>query len=155
MVQDKLLSEEAFKRGLDRLPFVANETKKWEAKLLYLTQRAALARTINISDSVLKIYFNTHKKQYTDTKGKLMDFVLVRELVKNDYFGSEESFLLMRTIELLKQKYRVSIDEELLKQLSKNTKSDSRAIETVFYKPGGTFPRVAFPTIDEAWSKMR
>lgn len=155
MVQDKLLSEEAYRRGLDRLPFVANETKKWESKLLYLSQRAAIARTINTSDSILKIYYSTQKKHYTNAKGKTMDFALVRESVKSDYYSSEESLLLMRTIDALQQKYSVVINEELLQQLSLRTESDSRAIETVFYKPGGTFPRVAFPTIDEAWGKLR
>lgn len=155
MVQDKLLSEKAYEGGLDQHPFVANETKKWEVKLLYLTQRAALGRTINTSDSTLRKYYNIHQKQYSDAKGKRMDFIQVRESVKNDYYTAEESLLLMKTIEAFKQKYSISINEELLEELSKRTGSDSRAIETVFYKPGGTFPRVAFPTIDEAWSKIR
>ncbi len=155
MVQDKLLSEEAYKRGLDQLPFVANETKKWEAKLLYLSQRALLARTINTSDSVLKKYYNTNKKQYADAKRKRIEFALVRESVKNDYFASEETLLLIKTIKSLEQKYSITMNEELLQRLSKTTESDPRAIETVFYKPGGTFPRVAFPTIDEAWSTVR
>jgi hypothetical protein len=155
MVQDKLLSEEAYKRGLDRLPFVANETSKWQAKLLYLSQRAALARTINTSDSLLKKYYTIHKRQYVNAQGKSMEFSVVRETVKGDYFGNEESLLLVRTIESVKKKFNVVINEELLLQLSKKTLSDSRAIETVFYKPGGTFPRVAFPTIDETWSKVQ
>ena len=155
MVQDKLLSEEAYKRGLDKLPFVANETSKWQIKLLYLSQRAALARTINTSDSTLKKYYTAHKKYYTDAQGKVMEFSLVREMVKSDYFGVEESLLLVKTIETLKKQYNVIIHEELLKQLSEKVLSDSKAIETVFYKPGGTFPRVAFPTIDEAWSKVQ
>lgn len=155
MVQDKLLSEEAYKRGLDKLPFVANETSKWQAKLLYLSQRAALARTINTSDSVLKKYYTVHKKQYKNVQGNVMEFELVRESVKGDYFGSEETFLLIKTIESLKKKYSIIINEELLKQLAKKALSDSQAIETIFYKPGGTFPRVAFPTIDEAWSTLQ
>jgi hypothetical protein len=155
VVQNKLLSEEAYRRGLDRLPFVANETKKWEAKLLYLSQRATLARTINASDSVLKIYYSAHKKLYRNAQGKPMDFAPVRESVKSDYFSSEELLLLVKTIESLKQKYPVTINEELLQRLSRKTESDPRAIEIIFYKPGGTFPRVAFPTIDEAWSKLR
>jgi hypothetical protein len=155
MVQDKLLSEEAYKRGLDKLPFVANETSKWESKLLYLSQRAALARAINMSASILKEYYTAHKKQYMNARGKLMEFEIVHESVKGDYFAREESLLLYRTIDSLKKKYPVVINEELLKQLAEKTSSDSQAIETVFYKPGGTFPRVAFPTIDEAWSPMQ
>ncbi|MDP1675280.1 MAG: hypothetical protein Q8L88_00320 [Bacteroidota bacterium] len=155
MVQDRLLSEEAYKRGLERLPFVANETKKWESKLLYLSQRAALVRTIDASDSVLNKYYNQHKSGYKNAQGKQMKFIDVRESVKGDFFSREESLLLLKTIEALQKKYPVMINESELKRLSKKISSDSQAIETVFYKPGGTFPRVAFPTIDEAWSKVQ
>jgi hypothetical protein len=99
------------------------------------------------SDGILKIYYTAHDKYYTNAQGKFPDFAFVREEVKNDYFSSEESLLLLKTF--------VSINEKLLQQLSKKKESDLYAIEVVFYKPGGTFPRVAFPTIDEAWSKMR
>ncbi len=155
MVQDKLLSEEAYRRGLDRHPFVVNETKKWQVKLLYLAERAAVVRMINASDSALDNYYRVHKKQYIDIKGKVKDFLTVRESVKGDYFSTEESLLLVKTIELLNKKYPVTVNEELLRRLSRKTVSDPRAIEAVFYKPGGSFPRVAFPTIDEAWSMLR
>jgi hypothetical protein len=155
MVQDKLLSQEAYRRGLDRLPVIANETNKWQVKLLYLAQRAAVLRTINVSDSVLKVYYSAHKKQYTNAQRKPPDFPLIRESVKIDYLSDEESRLLMKTIESLRKKYPVTINEELLRRLSKTSVSDPRAIETIFYKPGGTFPRVAFPTIDEAWGQLR
>jgi len=147
--------EEAYRRGLDRHPFVVNETKKWQVKLLYLAERAAVVRMINASDSALDNYYRVHKKQYIDIKGKVKDFLTVRESVKGDYFSTEESLLLVKTIELLNKKYPVTVNEELLRRLSRKTVSDPRAIEAVFYKPGGSFPRVAFPTIDEAWSMLR
>ncbi|MFA6456142.1 MAG: peptidylprolyl isomerase [Bacteroidota bacterium] len=155
MVQDKLLSEEAYKRGLDKIPAVAHETKKWEAKLLYLSQRAAVLRTISATDSALQVFFRTNRKQYINEKGKPAEFQEVRELVKADYFTKEEAVVLLRTVEALRKKFSVSVNEQLLKRLSVATVRDPRAIEAVFYKPGGTFPRVAFPTIDEAWSTIQ
>lgn len=155
MVQDRLLSEEAYKRGLDKLPVVSNETSKWQAKLLYLSQRAALMRTIDASDSMLNTYYNQHKSEYKNAQGKQMKFIDVRESVKGDFYSREESLLLLKTIDALQKKYPDVINESELKRLSKKISSDSRAIEAVFYKPGGTFPRVAFPTIDEAWSKVQ
>jgi hypothetical protein len=155
MVQDKLLSEEAYRRGFDRHPFVANETKKWEAKILYLAERAAIARTISATDSVLQNYYRVHKKKYTDRQGKLKDFLSVRESVKGDYAAEEESLALLRSIESMKQKIPVTINEILLQRLLRETDYDPRAMEAVFYKPGGSFPRVAFPTIDETWSTLR
>jgi hypothetical protein len=155
MVQDRLLSEEAYRRGLDRVPAVANETKKWEAKMLYLAQRAALSRTINTSDSVLQRFYRKNILKYRNAAGSDMPFADVREAVKTDYAGVEESLLLQKSVEALKQRFVVTINEPLLRQLSENVRTDASAIETVFYKPGGTFPRVAFPTIDEAWGALR
>lgn len=155
MVQDKLLSEEAYRRGLDRNPVVAHETKKWEAKLLYLAQRSALMRSIPLSDSALRSYFNKHKKKYGTPKRRNPKFSDVKEAVSSDFFYEQESQVLLKATERLKQKYSVTINEHLLKELSKSVPSDSRAIEMMFYKPGGAFPRVAFPTIDEAWSRMQ
>ncbi len=155
MVQDRLLSERAYQQGLDRHPVVAHETKKWEAKLLYLVQRAALLRTISAADSNLKAYYEKHKNHYTNVQGKQMDFTTVRETVKSDYLAQEETRVLLKAVEEFKKKYRVTVHEDVLERCSHSMQSDSRAIDAVFYKPGGTFPRVAFPTIDEAWVKVR
>ncbi len=155
MVQDKLLSEEAYRRGLNQLPYVANETKKWEAKLLYLAQRSAIARSINTSDSVVRSYYNNHTREYATATKKAPNFAQVREAVASDYSYAQESLVLLQTIEELKKKYPVLINEQLLLQLSMHLPTDPRAIEMMFYKTGGTFPRVAFPTIDEAWSRVR
>ncbi|MBI2427888.1 MAG: hypothetical protein HYV29_03680 [Ignavibacteriales bacterium] len=155
MVQDKLLSEEAYRRGLDRVPFVAHETEKWNAKLLYLAHRSALMRTITLSDSAVQAYFTAHKKKYQTGEKKSPSFTNVKQAVSDDYYNALESLVLLREIDMLKQKYAVTINEEVLHTLSKNAASDPRAIETIFYKPGGTFPRVAFPTIDEAWSRVQ
>lgn len=154
MVQDKLLSEEAYRRELNRTPSVAHESKKWESKILYLAQRSALLRSISLSDSVLRSYYSGHSKKYAVRGTKIPAYMEIKDVISIDYYNAQESLLLLRTLEGLKMKYPVAIDEEDLVRLSKNVQPDSRAIETVFYKPGGTFPRVAFPTIDEAWSRM-
>lgn len=154
MVQDKLLSEEAYQRGLNHVPSVMHETDKWRVKLLYLAQRSALLRTINISDSVLLDYYKKHDKQYK--KGKTSSsFQQVREIVLTDYFNEQESLVLLHALGELKKKYIVFINEQVLQRLSDTIRPEPRAIEMIFYKPGGTFPRVAFPTIDEAWSRMQ
>jgi len=154
MVQDKLLSEEAYQRGLDHVPSVIQETEKWRVKLLYLAQRSALLRTITISDSILQVYYKRHEKQYRKGKTSL-PLRQVKEIVLTDYYYEQESLVLLQTIKELKKKYIVSINEQVLRQLSDTIKPEPRAIEMIFYKPAGTFPRVAFTTIDEAWSRIQ
>jgi hypothetical protein len=43
------------------------------------------------------------------------------------------------------------IDDDALRNLRVENENDARAIDTYFAKTGGTFPRPAFPTIDNDW----
>jgi hypothetical protein len=51
----------------------------------------------------------------------------------------------------LRAEHPVTINEKLVEELAATLRPDPHAIEVKVYKPGGTFPRVAFPTIDERW----
>ena len=155
MVQDKLLSERAYARGLNRIPAVIGETNQWERKLLYLAERSKLLRTIDLSETNIRSYYQKNEKRYRRADGTAAKFSEIKNSVKTDYYYSEEASVLMKAIDELKKKYPVSIDELLLNRLSSGVRRDSHSIDAVIYKPGGTFPHVAFPTIDEAWSRIR
>jgi hypothetical protein len=109
MTQDKLLSEAAYGRGLNRRDTVRHETEKWNAKLLYMAARSDVMHS-----------------------------------------GSGHAAL-VRRLELLKKKYRVEIDREKISLLQSALGTEQQPVDIFYYKPGGTFPRVAFPTIDPAW----
>ncbi len=155
MVQDRLLSKEAYARGLDKLPTVANETMKWDAKLLYLAQRASVIRSLSADEKVLRKYFMANQRQYMDENGTILPFEKVHAVVTRDYTMDMENVAIMNHLEILKNKYPVTVNEELLAALSTQHQSDPRAVDAIIYKPGGTFPRVAFPTIDEVWSEFK
>ena len=140
---------------MDRLPYVANETVKWNAKLLYLAQRASVARTISLDEPAIRKYYAANQKRYIDEKGNILPFEQVRTNVVKDYAMEMENIIIIKHLELLKKKYPININEELLTKLSKLKNADPRAVDAVIYKPGGTFPRVAFPSIDERWSQIR
>ncbi len=109
MTQDKLLSEAAYARGLNRRDTVRHETNKWKAKLLYLAARSSVMRS------------------------------------------QDPQAALVRRLEQLKKSYTVTIDMETLAVLQASLGIERQPVEIFYYKPGGTFPRVAFPTIDPAW----
>jgi len=111
LTQDKLLSEEAYARGLNRRDTVRHETEKWNVKLLYLAARASMMRS------------------------------------------PDSHAALVRMLEQLKQKYAVTIDVEKLAHMQAAAGIERQPEEIIYYKPGGTFPRVAFPTIDPAWQE--
>lgn len=154
MVQDKMLSQEAYARGLNKRQEVRHEAKKWEAKLLYLAGRSHLMRTISISDSMLKKQYQQEKKRYRDADGKQLTFEKARDQVRLDVYYDAETKTLFRTLQQLRKKYEVVINEDAVKQLAAQAPRDPNAIDVKFYKPGGTFPRVAFPSIDERWQSF-
>ncbi len=155
MVQDRLLSQRAYERGLERMPDVIHEKNQWKLKLLYLAERSAVLRTMNLSDTVLHAYYMEHKVQFTDADGKIKKYADVKNEVKTDCYYSMEADVLLKKIAEIKKEIPVTVNEELLHRLSLNVQRDIHSIDAVFYKPGGTFPHVAFPTIDEAWSRVR
>ncbi|MEE9289235.1 MAG: peptidylprolyl isomerase, partial [Bacteroidota bacterium] len=144
MVQDNLLSQEAYWRGTDLRDTIQQETRKWEAKLLYLAGRSHLMRTITISDADVKRRFEEQQHQYVDGSGKLLSFDQARQHVWADLYREEERRVLLRAIQRLRKNYPVIVHEDIVRQLSSRIQRELSPIDVIFYKPGGTFPRVAF-----------
>jgi hypothetical protein len=151
LVRDRLLSEEAYRRGLDRRDEVRRESGKWEAKLLYLACRAQLRRSVRVSDSLVANEYRGHRNRYRDAGGRPIPLAQVRDDLRKDLADREENVLLFRTLRRLKDSTPVTVDEAAVATLGAGLLPDSRSIDVLIYKPGGTFPRVAFPTIDERW----
>lgn len=154
MVQDKLLGEEAYRRGFQHRTDVKREAALWETKLLYLAGRSHVVRSITLSDAALKRQYQRYRARYRDVAGKQLSFTDARERVWMDVYYSEEAKVLFRTIQELKKEFPVTINEDALKRLEANVAPEPTPINVLFYKPGGTFPRLAYPTIDEAWERF-
>jgi len=154
LVQDKLLSSEAYGRRLDRRDEVKRETGKWNAKLLYLAGRSSVLRGITIDDQDLKNEYERMKGRYKKASGRQMTFAEARDQVWSTRYYEEEERFLLQTLRRLRDKYPVRVDEEVASRLAVGIKSESTPVDVIFYKPGGTFPRVAFPTIDESWQRL-
>jgi len=58
---------------------------------------------------------------------------------------------LMRRVLDLKQKYKITINENLLQNLQLTDENDPDAIEFYAVKKGGLIPRQPYPTIDWDW----
>jgi len=151
MVQDHLLSRDAYARGLHLREIVKGEKKRWEAKLLYLAGRIHILRTIQIPDDAVRARYESRKHRYKDTAGRVRALKEVEQEIRLELFREEETKVFYRTIQLLKKEFTYTVDEEAVRKLADRVDSEPSPIDVIFYKPGGTFPRRAFPTIDEQW----
>lgn len=149
MVQDKLLSREAYARGLHMRDTVKHETKQWEAKLLYLAGRAHLMRTMEIPIEQVRARYEARRKNLSGSKP--LDFETVKREVWLELYAEGEPNVLRRAIQRLKKEIDVAVDEGAVERLQAKLDPEVSPIDVIFYKPGGTFPRRAFPTIDEQW----
>lgn len=154
LVQDRLLSSEAYGRRLNRRDDVRRETGKWNAKLLYLAGRSSVLREITIDDQDLKKDYERMKAGHKGSSGRDMTFAEARDQLWSTRYYAEEERVLRKTLRDLKAKYGPHVDEEAVRRLASGIKPEKDPVEVIFYKPGGTFPRVAFPTIDESWQRL-
>lgn len=152
MVQDRLLSAEAYARGLHFRDTIRREVKKWEAKLLYLAGRAHLVRSIEVPENRVRARFEAQRDRYKDSRGTALEFNKVKREVWLELYQEEEIKILHRTLQRLKHEIGFAVDEEAVQRLQAQLTLEMPSIDVIFYKPGGTFPRRAFPTIDEQWA---
>ncbi len=151
MVQDKLLSRRAYGRELHKLETVQLERKRWEAKMLYELYRRHVIRSIDLNEARLMEHFFKHRQRYVDEHGNQLEFPEAKDRIKGEIAYAEKSEHLFRTLQRLERNHTVEIDEEVVELLEKKVEEHTTPINVMFYKPGGTFPRVAYPTIDHSW----
>lgn len=151
MVRDRMLTQEAYRRGLQHKESVLKQTKWWEEKLVYRAARLEIDNSINRDDSTLHKYYHEHEKDYRDGKGNLRPFEEVKDDVGRDAFAYQETSALLHKILRLKQKYGVKINDETLKKLYVDVENYPKAIDVYTVKKGGIFPHTAFPSIDYEW----
>ena len=151
MVRDRMLTQEAYRRGLQKRESVVKQTKWWEEKLVYRAEKLEIDNSINQDDSALHKYYDEHKRDYVNDKGDVRPFGEVKEDVSRDAFTYQETSRLLHKILRLKQKYAVKINDATLKNLYVDEENSPKAIDVYTVKKGGIFPHTAFPSIDYEW----
>ena len=151
MVRDRLLTERAYARKLQKRERVVKEKKWWEEKLMYQVAKARIVDSIPRSDSLLSAYFEKHRASYKTSKGDGMDSQPIKEEVWKNYHADEFTRRMLHEILQLKQKYGVSVDEQALKEIPVDVENLPKTIDVYTVKVGGILPRPAFPTIDYDW----
>ncbi len=153
MVRDGLLIERAKNRGLQKRESVRTQKEWWEDKVLYETEKSAMADSIPADENSLRAYYRAHIRDYRSPKGDTLSYKDARVEVVNDYRSMQLTARILHRLIALKRIYPVWIDERALESLPVDTEEDPRAVDMYFAKTGGTFPHPAFPTIDYDWER--
>jgi len=151
MVRDRLLTQMAFKRGFQHAGRVKEQLAWWKDKIVYNILKAQMEDALHPSDTSLQSYYREHQKDFRDTSGAIIPFARAKDDVLRSWFAFETTKATVHRVLKLKEEYHIEIDDRRLEQLTVDTENDPRAIDVYVTKPGGIFPRPAFPTIDYSW----
>ena len=151
MVRDKLLTTRAYRRGLQHLPRVQEQLAWWKDKIIYNIVKNRFENSLVPNDDTLREYYMQHQRDFKDTSGSLVPFEKAKDDVLRAWSAFEKLKLTVHRVLALKEKYRITVNQKVLNQLFVDTENDPRAIDVYVGKPGGIFPRPAFPTIDYDW----
>jgi parvulin-like peptidyl-prolyl isomerase len=133
MVRDKLLADRAYRKGYNKADWVIKQAGWWKDKITYSLYRNALENSVTLDVK------EQHLKTDDDkSKSEIMDEELTKKL--------------LRKVLQLKQKHKISINEDILKKVQVSSENDKRAIEMFIVKRGNLIPRPAYPTIDNDWA---
>jgi hypothetical protein len=151
MVRDRLLTRRALSRGFQKMDNVRKQMEWWKDKIVYKLVRGTLADSIAETDSLLHRYYTEHQRYYRDEQGVTIPYEKAKEDVRKGFYSDELTGRLLHRIMKLKDKYKVEIMNDRLKNLEIDEDINPKAIDVYVVKKGGTFPRQAFPSIDYEW----
>lgn len=133
MVRDGLLTNTAKEKGYFESDVVKKQFSWWREKVLSSAYKNYLRNTIDMSTEEVLLQ-----------KGNEKDI--------NIEIEKEYTAKLFRTIQKLKQKYSIVIDEDRLDNIIVSEEGNPSAISLYTIKKGGLIPRTSYPTIDSDWA---
>jgi len=134
MVRDKLIAGEAAALNYDKSETVMKQSSWWKDKIVSSIVRNEIANSVIVSSGEIAD---------ADTSGHSSDA---------DAINFEFRKKMLHKILALKQKYKISIDENVLNNIPVSQENDPKAIELYSVKKGGLIPRTPYPTINHEWA---
>ena len=133
MVRDELLTNTAKEKKYFTSDVVEKQFSWWREKVLSSAYKNYLKNTINVSSD-----------EVAPQKGNEKDINID---IEKEYIAK-----LFRTIQKLKQKYSIVINNDILDNISVSEEENPSAISLYTVKKGGLIPRTPYPTIDSDWA---
>ncbi|MGC8596120.1 MAG: hypothetical protein ACP5MI_11025 [Candidatus Kryptoniota bacterium] len=154
MLRDQLLIRQAHREGMYSSPVVLRQMERWKEKLSALAMINHIISEINLDTSAVFLYCKKHFSKYKITGDTLSDFRNRYDDIRRDYLDYAETERLLHTSIILSRIYPVTKYYDVVDRLNLPGPGKGQPIEVEYFKTGGTFPRKAFPTIEEIWSKI-
>ena len=136
MIRDDLLFQVAEENGYFEKEIVKKQSGWWKDKIVYSMVRNELTNSILIENEEV----GSAKSDVSDSADQ-----------RDEIISQELAVKMLRTIQKLKQKYPVTINNEVFSTIKVTSENDPAAIEVYSVKKGGLIPRPAYPTIDFDW----
>jgi hypothetical protein len=131
MIRDKLLTTKAYQAGYDESDWVKRQAGWWRDKITYSVNRNELVNSVTL---------NYEEMNQVDEKKSRAE-IINEELSKKIFY----------TLNELKKKYKIKINEEILGEIKVSADNDREAIDMYIVKRGNLIPRPAYPSIDNDW----
>lgn len=154
MLRDQLLVRQAHQEDMYSSPIVRRQMERWNEKLSALAMINHIMSEINLDTMAVLSYFRRHFAKYRISGDTLSDFRQRYDDVRRDYIDYAETERLLHTSILLSRIYPVTKYYSVVDRLNLPSEEKGQPIEVEYFKTGGTFPRKAFPTIEQIWSKI-
>ena len=160
MLRDKLLVRRAEKEGFGKLPYVKEQMAKWNLKLSYLSLMQHIYGLMRVDSNDVEHYFKDNYMDYKYEQSNKVtgdttaDFHSDYDSVRRDYIEYMTRAALLHTVALAERYVKVHKYYSVVDRLVLLPPPKGRAVDAFFFKTGGTFPRKAFPTIDQIWEKI-
>ncbi len=122
MIRDKLLSAKAYQKGYDKSEWVTKQEKWWKDKISYSVYRNELANSIILNSEEVRL-INEKKKS------------------ESEICSDELSKKILHKILELKKKYKVTINEGVLRWIKVSSENDKTTINMYIVKRGNLIPK--------------
>jgi len=133
MVRDKMLMEIAAQKGYNKVLWVKKQSDWWRDKIAYSVYRNELAKSITLNSNEINLMKDKKESQSEIMSEKLSEKILYKILE-------------------LKNKYKISINKDVLNKIKVSSENDKNAIDMYIVKRGNLIPRLAYPSIDNDWA---
>ena len=148
MFRDRLLIQKAKDSGFMDQAAVKEELAWWKEKLVYWESREALVAELVPTEKDIEAYIEREPHRFsglTDEERKEKAFKELYTIMErrklNEYFEGKRS------------QYPIQVDSQAVKNINLTNFGTPKAIELIAFKKEGTFPRIAYPTIDRVWER--
>ncbi len=132
MVRDKMLAATAFQKGFYNVPWVKKQSQWWKEKIAYSAYKNNLEKSIKLTSNEIQLVKEKKKSQSEILSGKFSEKILHKILE-------------------LKERYKITVNKDILDKIKVSSENDKKAIDMYFIKRGNLIPRTLFPSIDNEW----